>query len=222
MDTAQTRVIGLGAGGHAKVVLEALRAAGGFEVVGLLDPRGALHGDELLGAPVLGGDELLRPHYDDGVRTVFIGLGGVADTRPRQELYERARAAGFTAARVVHPAAVVSGSARLGEGAQVLAAAVVGPDAEVGENAIVNTAAVVEHDCRVGAHAHVAPGATLASAVDVGAGAHVGAGATVLQGVRLGAACVVGAGAVVLQDVAAGAVVVGVPARALERDGGGA
>lgn len=211
-----TRIIGLGAGGHAKVVLEALRAIGGFELVGLLDPRRELWGTEVLGVPVLGDDEELGRQYD-GVTKAFIGLGGAADTRPRQRLYERARSHGFEIVDAVHPAATVSASARLGPGVTVLAGAVVNADAHLGENVLVNTGAVVEHDCRVASHAHVASTACLSSGVEVGEAAHVGAGATVLQGARIGTGAVVGAGAVVVRDVEPGTVVVGVPARVLRR-----
>jgi UDP-perosamine 4-acetyltransferase len=211
------RVIGLGAGGHAKVLLEALEALGGYDVVGFLDPRRELWGTEVHGVEVLGDDALLGPTYDGGVSSAFIGLGGAADTRPRRRLYELARASGFDVLRIVHPRAVVSPTARLGDGATVLAAAVVNADAHLGENVTVNTAAVVEHDCRLGDHVHVASGATLASGVDVEEGVHVGAGATVLGGTRVGAGAVIGAGAVVTADVEPGLVVVGVPARPLRR-----
>ena len=209
------RVVGLGAGGHAKVVLEALAAQGGYAVVGLLDPRRELWGTDVLGVPVLGDDAELDGQYDQGVSHAFIGLGGVGDNGPRRRLYELARSHGFDVVSTVHPRGTVSPSATLRDGSVVLAAAVVGPDAVVGRNAIVNTGAIVEHDCRVADHAHVASGARLASGVDVGEGAHVGAGATVVQGLRIGERAVVGAGAVVTKDVEAEAVVVGVPARRL-------
>jgi sugar O-acyltransferase (sialic acid O-acetyltransferase NeuD family) len=210
------RVLGLGAGGHAKAVLEALDAAGGYEVVGLLDPR---RDGDVLGRPVLGDDSLLERQYDDGVRHAFIGLGGVGDTAPRRRLYELARTNGFEIVSVVHPSAVVSPSAEVGAGATILARAVVGADTRLGEDVIVNTAAVVEHDCRIGDHAHLATGALLASGVEVGDGAHVGAGAVVRQGIRIGAGAIVGAGAAVVRDVEPGAVVAGVPARVLRKDG---
>jgi sugar O-acyltransferase (sialic acid O-acetyltransferase NeuD family) len=211
------RVIGLGAGGHAKVVLEALAAMGGHEVVGLLDPRRELWGTRVGGVEVLGGDDLLGRQYDDGVSHAFIGVGGTGDTRPRRRLYELVRARGLEVVSAVHPTATVSPSARVGPGATILAASVVGTEAALGEDVIVNSGAVVEHDCRIGDHVHVATGARLASGVEVGDGAHVGVGATVIQGVAIGAGALVGAGATVVRDVPAATVVVGVPARALRK-----
>jgi UDP-perosamine 4-acetyltransferase len=212
-----TPVIGLGAGGHAKVVLEALAAAGGFHAVGLLDPRSELWGTAVLGVPVLGGDGELARQYDQGVLHAFIGLGGASDSRPRRRLYEWARSEGMEIVSVVHPRALVSPSARHGAGATVLAGAIVAADAVLGDNVLVNHAAVVEHDCSVGDHVHLATGARLASGVTVAEGAHVGAGAIVIQGLRIGARAVVGAGAVVTRDVDQDVVVAGEPARVLRR-----
>jgi UDP-perosamine 4-acetyltransferase len=211
-------VIGLGAGGHAKAVLDTLEAVGGFDVIGLLDVRSELWGSSVFGVPVLGGDELLD-EYRDRSRHVFIGLGIADDSEPRRRLWDVARSHGYEVVSAVHPAAVVSPSARIGAGETLFATCVVGADAELGEDVIVNSGAIVEHDCRVSDHAHIAVGAVLASGVDVGEGAHVGAGATVLQGISIGARSVVGAGSVVVRDVEAGSVVAGVPARILREAG---
>jgi UDP-perosamine 4-acetyltransferase len=214
--TDAVRIVGLGAGGHAKAVVEALAAMGGYEVVALLDPRRELWGTRVRGIEVVGGDELLEQHYHGSVAQVFIGLGGTHDTSPRRRLYDYARQRGFDVATAVHPTAVVSPSATLGHGATVLAHAVVGPDVVAGEDVVVNTGAIVEHDCLVGDHVHLATGAKLAGGVVVDSGAHVGIGATVLEGLRVGGGAIVGGGAVVVRDVPVGAVVVGVPARPIE------
>jgi sugar O-acyltransferase (sialic acid O-acetyltransferase NeuD family) len=219
MTSDRLRVLGVGAGGHAKVVLEILAADDGYDVVGLLDADSGRAGARLLGVPILGGDELLEPKYDAGVSHAFIGLGGASDTHPRRRLYQRVRSIGFDIVSVVHRTAVVSPSAGIGRGATIAAGSVVGPDAALGENVIVNTAAVVDHDCRVGDHVHIAIGARLASGAEVADGAHIGAGATVLQGLRVGEGAVVGAGAVVVRDVEPGVVVVGVPATVLRSAG---
>lgn len=217
MTSERILVLGVGAGGHAKVVLEILAAEGGYEVIGLLDADPERAGTHMCGTTVLGGDELLERQYDGGVSHAFIGLGGAADTRPRWRLYEKVRSVGFDVVSALHPSAVVSPSARIGLGATIAAGAVVGPDATLGENVIVNTGALVDHDGRVGDHVHVAIGARLASGVVLEEGVHIGAGATVLQGRRIGRGAVVGAGAVVVRDVDPGVVVVGVPAAELRR-----
>jgi UDP-perosamine 4-acetyltransferase len=212
------RVVILGAGGHARSVIGALRSRpGDLEPVACTDPDPSRTGAELDGVPIVGGDEKLAELIAQGVPGACLGLGGIGDNRPRQRLFEQARSAGFTLPTVVHAAAQVADAARLAAGAQILVGAIVGPGAEIGENAIVNSGAIVEHDCRIAAHVHLATGCALAGGVVVSDRAHVGIGAIVLQGCTIGAGAIVGAGAVVTRDVSPGAVVVGCPARAAER-----
>jgi UDP-perosamine 4-acetyltransferase len=205
----------LGAGGHARSVLEALRGADDLEIIGATDPRAELAGTEIDGIPVLGDDSGLAELQADGVEAAFVGLGGTGDNAPRAALYERAKEIGFALPAVVHHAAVIASTAELAEASITLAAAVLGPGVIVGENSIVNTGAIVDHDCEIGAHAHIATGARLAGDVRVGTGAHIGVGASVLGGIEIGERAVVGAGAVVIADVPAGTTVAGVPAKEL-------
>jgi len=212
-----TPAVGLGAGGHARVVIDALRLGKRVEPVALLDPDPALHNTNVDGVPVLGGDDRLAGMLGTTATHAFIGIGGARTNEPRRLAFERARASGFVVLTVVHPSAVVAQSATLGAGTVVLAGAVVNAGAAIGDNVIVNTAAIVEHDCRIGDHAHVATGARLGGTVTVGEGAHVGLGASVRQGIVIGRHAIVGGGAMVVDDVPDGAVVVGVPARILSR-----
>lgn len=210
------QVVGLGAGGHAKVVIEILRAMGGYEFIGLLDPKQELWDTEVLGVPVLGDDALLPELRSQGIHYAFIGLGTVGDTRPRRRLYEKARQKGFEIVQAIHPQAVVAPSVAIGHGPTIMAGAVINAAAKLGDNVIVNTGAIVEHDCIIGDHVHVATGAQLASTVQVGTGAHIGAGATVRQCITIGEGAIVGAGAVVVKDVPNDVTVAGVPARILK------
>ena len=198
-------IVGLGAGGHATSLLEAIRSAGEYEVVALV-VDGTPSVTELLGVPVGSG-------FPDRVEHAFVGIGGVREREARRRAFERLDAMGYALPPIVHASAVVSPWAALGRGAQVLAGAIVNAAATLGAGAIVNTGAIVEHDCSVGASAHLGPRAVIGGNVVVGDAAHVGMGAVVVEGVTVGAGAFIAAGAVVTRDVDAGASVAGVPAQ---------
>ena len=207
------QAIGLGAGGHAKVIIEILRLRGEFEIVGLLDANANLRGATVLSVPVLGDDSMMAEMSDRGVRHAFVGLGSTSDNRPRAGLYTMAKDKGFEVISAIDPRSIISPSAIIGEGAIIMAGAIINADARIGDNVIVNTGAIIEHDCSIGNHVHVATGARLGGSVTVLDGAHIGLGAGIRQGARIGRNAVVGAGAMVIQDVPDDATVVGVPAR---------
>lgn len=214
------KVVVVGAGGHARSVIDAIATGGELEAVACTDPRPEVRGTLLDGVPVVGDDSELPALLASGVQGACLGIGGVGDNGLRARLFAQLEALGFALPSVVHARAwVAAAAADLGRGTVVMAGATVGPGAAVGADVIVNTGAVVEHDCRLANHVHVASGAVLSGGVTVGEGAHVGAGAVVLQGVTIGARAVVGAGAAVIRDVAADTVVAGCPAAELHFDG---
>jgi len=212
-----TRVIGFGAGGHAKVVIEILQAMGGFDIVGLLDVNDRLRGSAVLKVPVLGGEDLVPSLAADGIHHAFIGVGGNASTLRRRLVFDRVEMQHLQLVTAIHPSAVISPSAVIAAGATIMAGAIVNADTTIGPNAIINTGAIVEHDNSIAAHVHVSTGVRLAGGVRIGEGAHIGIGASVRQNISIGRHALVGAGAVVVDDVSDNTVVVGVPARVLRR-----
>lgn len=205
-------IVIVGGGGHARVVIDALRCSGEYEPAAVVDS--ALEpGDEVDGVVVRGGDELLPVLAGEGVAAAAIAVGSIGDAAARRRLHGLAAQHGFALPAIVHPRATVATTARVEDGCFVAAGAVVGPGARLGIGTIVNSNAVVDHDCALGEFVHVAPGAALSGAVTVGDDAHVGTGAAVVQQIKIGAGAIVGAGAVVIKDVPANTVAVGVPAR---------
>lgn len=206
----------LGAGGHARVLAEILRGQG-QPLLGAVDPQRPAAGADLA---YLGDDAAVFALSAAEVLLVN-GVGSVGPTAARRSVYDRFVAAGYRFAGVRDATAIVSPSAQLGAGVQVLAAVVVATGARLGDNVLINTGAVVEHDCAVGAHCHIATGAILCGGCTVESGVHIGAGATVNQGLHIGAGAVVAAGAVVIADVPPHTLVAGVPARVKRRYVGG-
>ncbi len=203
---ADQRMIVYGGGGHGKSVIEAIRAMGTHEVIGIVDD-GLAKGTQVLGLPVLGGAEELPGLLAQGIRLAANAVGGIGDARSRVRVFHRLIEAGFAFPAVVHPTAVVEPSARLSPGVQIMPHAYVGSEAEIGFGAIVNTSAVVSHDCWLGAYANVSPGALLAGGARLGESALVGMGVTVNLGVTIGDGARVGNSAVVKKDVPPGVIV---------------
>lgn len=204
-------MIVLGAGGHAKVLIDALRLDS-IIVLGAADSNPSKKDRSILGVPVIGGDDEVMKHPPESVRLVN-GVGSIRVTPWRRKLFERFKNLGYKFFVVVHPSAIISGDVGLGEGVQVMAGVVVQAGCSIGMNAIVNTHATVDHDCLIGDHSHIAPGVTISGGVRIGENTHIGTGAIVLQGVAIGRDCLVGAGAVVTCDVPDGETVAGVPAK---------
>ena len=202
----------IGAGGHAKVVIEAIWAMDGFEIVGVIDPKP--ENPELLGVPVLGGDEELPKLLIEGVTAAVVAIGA---NSTRQRIGHTLLAMGFTLPQIRHPSAFISPSATIAQGTVIMAMAIVGTLACVRDLAIINTGAIVEHDSEVGEAAHIAPGVVLAGRVRVGNRALVGAGTVVRPYIIIGNDAVVGAGSAVVANVLAASVVAGTPAKLLKR-----
>jgi sugar O-acyltransferase (sialic acid O-acetyltransferase NeuD family) len=206
---AGRRFIVVGAGGHGKVVVASIIAAGD-EVIGILDDDASRHGQSVLGARVLGSvDAALIP----GEAVVVLGVGS---NRERRAIADRLAA---RYASVIHPSAIVHSSVNIGAGAVVFAGAVIQPDSVIGAHAIVNTSASIDHDNRIGAFVHIGPGVHLSGTVTVGDGTLVGIGSAVIPGMVIGEWATVGAGSAVVSNIGDRITVAGCPAKPLRKKG---
>ncbi len=206
-----------GAGGHGKVVAEAMRASG-MDVAGFIDSDpsklGTVVDSAQAGVKLTESDFLISAatRLPEGISGIALGVG---------DNTQRARCRSLIPLHVfvtvVHPSAVVSPHATLEPGSVVLAGAIVNSDARIGAGAVINTGAIVEHDCDVQEDAHVAPGAVLAGNVTLGRRVLVGAGSVIIPGVSVGDEAIVGAGSVVIRDVEESSIVAGNPARPISR-----
>ncbi|MEP6651743.1 MAG: acetyltransferase [Myxococcales bacterium] len=214
MTAASRKLVLLGGGQHATVVVDAARSsASPWEVVGFFNDGPTARMDALA-VPWLGDDPRQCPQ--DAWLIVATGSPGVSNRR--SDLV--ARFAGSVArgwATVVHERAWVSPTATIDAGTLVCAQAVVNPGAMVGRHCIVNTGAIVEHDGLLGDYVHMAPGAVLGGGVTVGNGSFLGLGCRVRDHVKLGERITVAMGAVVIGSVADDQTVLGVPARPWHR-----
>lgn len=186
-----------GASGHAKVIIDTLEAIG-HKIDYVVDDNASI--SSLLGY------EVRRDigHYDCAI--VSIGNGKI-----RKEIVNRLEVKEW--AKAIHPKAIISPHASVGEGTVVMAGTVINSGAMIGKHCIINTGATVDHDVQVGDFVHIAPGVHVSGGVSVGEGAWIGVGSCIKQGVKIGKWVTIGAGSVVVKDIPDGVTAYGCPCR---------
>ena len=189
-----------GGGGHAKALIDLIRAEGKYRIVGVLDdalPTGSM----VLDVPVLGGGGMLAEMRRRGVALAVNAVGGIGSITPRLQVYERLRQAGFSIPTVVHPRAYIEPTAVVGEGGQIFFNAYIGSESKIGFGCIVNTGAIISHDCVLGDFVNISPGAILAGAVTVKEKTLIGMGVTINLNVMVGSGVRAGNSSVIKEDV---------------------
>jgi sugar O-acyltransferase (sialic acid O-acetyltransferase NeuD family) len=204
-------IVIIGAGGHARVVADAARAAG-FRLKGIVDINYRGQVEEILGCQVVGGPDLLN-EFEPGKTAVAVAIG---DCSQRADEYARVRDMGFCLPPVIHPTAMISPYARIGDGCFVNTGAVINAEAEIGENTIINSAAIIEHEVIIGKHCHICPGVKIGGRTAIGDHVFIGIGSSVIDYIKIGHDVIVGAGSVITKDVDPETTVVGAPGKRIK------
>ena len=152
------KIIIIGAGGHAKVVYEAILAEGKFTVVGFTDAN--LPVDTI----VIDDKKVILPQNELNKAEDFADyfIVAIGNNSIREKLFSELSKT-LQAAIIVHPKAFVAKSARLNKGTVCLANSTVNTQVEVGENSIVNCNVVVDHETKIGKHVHLSIGCNVGS-----------------------------------------------------------
>lgn len=194
------KLLVLGAGGHGRVVAE-IAGLSGYDVNFLDDSK--LDNKNVIGKISDYGK------YLNGY-SFFVAIG---NNELRKKLFHELKESKAEIIKLIHPKAVVSENATIGDGTVVMAGAVINPCTEIGQGCIINTCASVDHDCRIGDYVHVSVGAHVAGTVIIGDNTWIGAGATISNNIEIVEDCMIGAGAVVVKNIEESATYIGIPAR---------
>jgi sugar O-acyltransferase (sialic acid O-acetyltransferase NeuD family) len=189
----------IGASGHAKVIIEIIKEAGGI-VKEITDSNPAI--TELMGHAVTREMQSTAP--------VVVAVG---NNRIRKRIVSETN---NLFGKAIHPRANISTSVIVGEGTVVMAGATVNAEASIGKHCIINTNAAIDHECRIGDFVHISPGVSLAGNVTVDEGTHLGIGSSVIPGINIGKWVTIGAGASIVENIPDYAVVVGVPGKIIK------
>ena len=193
-------VIIIGAGGHAKVIFEALGLSGRV-VLGFVTPDLEV-GTELCSSTVLGDDSIIFNYSVNEVDLVN-GVGALPGKNIRWKLASSISEKGYRFTVVIHPDAVVASDVVLKEGSQVMAGVVIQPGTIIGKNTIINTGSIIDNDCIIAENCHVETGVVCSGDVNIGRNVHIGTGACIIQGINIGEGSIIAAGSTIYKDVPA-------------------
>lgn len=152
------KIVIIGAGGHGKVVADAVIAQKTYELVGFVDTS----------LPV--GEKILNDFCVIEQKASVSELKGKADVfivavgnnTVRQKVYDLALQT-LQPAIVIHPSAIIGSEVSIGKGSVVLANSVINASSKIGKNTIINAGVIVDHDCTIGDHIHVSSGTIVGS-----------------------------------------------------------
>jgi sugar O-acyltransferase (sialic acid O-acetyltransferase NeuD family) len=188
-----------GASGHAKVIADIL-SANGITISELFDDNDTVKS--------LQGISVVKPHKTDEQLIISIGNNAI-----RKKIAESNK---YRFGVAIHPSAIVSPSATIGEGTVVMQGAIIQADAVIGKHCIINTGATIDHECKIGDYVHISPNTSLCGNVIIGEGTWIGAGSTIIQGVEIGDWTTIGAGSTVIKNVESSVTAVGCPIRIIK------
>ena len=201
----KTKVIFIGAGGHAKVLASILEVTA-FELIAVFTPDKTK--ERFFGVKNEG-------DYSTNVHPEAKFLIAIGDNATRKKI---SQSISHAFAQAIHPSAQIDRLVQLGQGVQVMPSVVINRATKIGHHCIVNSNATVEHDCTIGDFVHIAPAATICGGVTVGEETLVGANATVLPNCVIGKNVIIGAGTVVTKNIPDNTLVIGVPGKIISNE----
>jgi sugar O-acyltransferase (sialic acid O-acetyltransferase NeuD family) len=208
----------VGSGGFARETAEAVRALNAvrptWDLKGFLDDDPSREGEIVGGLPVLGPSDLV---YERPDARIVICTGRPDNYVSRRMIAERLGLEHERYATIVHPAATVGTTCRIGGGSVLLANVDLTADVEVGRHVAVMPQVVLTHDVRVEDYATLGSGVRVGGAARIAENAYIGSGACVRERLTIGERAMIGMGAMVTRDVPPERLWYGAPARDVDR-----
>jgi acetyltransferase EpsM len=208
----QEKIIIIGAGSQARIILYVLSKIGDSEVIGFIDTfnNPDIWGKEINGKPVLGNiDSLDKYPPSEGLKVI----PAIHNTIQKRNIVSDLIKKGYSFKTLIHPDAKIADSAKIGEGSIIMEDNHIDIDVTIGRFVVLHRGSMVHHDTVLGDFVFVSPGSNIGGRVTIGEGTIIYLSTTIISNVSIGENSIIGAGTVVIKDVKPNVKVVGVPAK---------
>ena len=205
------KLLVIGAGGHARPVIETLILLGSWDIIGIIDLKFSGQNEEILGVRVIGGLEIIEDCQIKNDINIFPAIG---KNSLRKSIYQLLMKKDYEIPNIIHPSSQITKSTSLGKGNYVGPNTHIGSKTIIGKANILNSSSVFEHESKMGDYNHLAPGAVICGRCEIGNEVLVGANATIIDNIKIADRITIGAGAVVIKDIdETDQTIVGIPGR---------
>lgn len=208
------KIIIIGGGGHAKVLISIIKKLKQYNILGYTDIN---NNGPILGIKYLGNDEILKNIIKTNPDcNAIIGIGQIDLNNKRELIFNKIQKMGFKIPAIISPQAIINEDVNLGVGTMVFDGVIINSGSKIGKNCILNTRSLIEHDCLIANNVFIGPNAVLGGKVNIDNNSFVGANATVIQNLSIPSSCLIGAGSVVINSIKKSGIYVGNPIKQIK------
>ncbi|MEM5563980.1 NeuD/PglB/VioB family sugar acetyltransferase [Psychroserpens sp. AS72] len=208
------KVVVIGGGSYAKIVISILKKIESFEIVGYTDVKDQ---GKVLGVSYLGGDEVLRTLFEDSkVKSAVIGIGQLQNANIKKRVISELKTIGYQFPAIISPTAIVNEEVELGEGTIVRDNAVISASTKIGKFTIIGTSVSVSYDTLIGDFTNISLGSNIGIEISIGNEVLIGMGSTVMNYKKIVDNCFIGAGSMVIKDCLEPGLYFGTPAKKIK------
>ena len=174
-------------------MLDILSRTTNQKAIGILDNNPQLHGESLMGVPVLGSFDLInslweRRAFDSVISTV------VRDIHDRTKIFETYTAAGIPFANVIDPSVRIGSEATIGTGNLIIYGSYIATCASIGNNNFLAAGTTIEHHSSIGDHCTFGPRCALSGKVMIGKQVKLGTHVAIEPELEVGDCSVIASG----------------------------
>ena len=152
--------------------------------------------------------DVIKEKY--GTNKFFIAFGNM---KYRRDVFNHFIQNGWEAVNIIHPDAVISDDAVIGNGVLIECGCLITPNPVIGDNVVVNTGSQVNHDNVVENHVYIASGVVLSGGVTIHENTLIDDGVIITLGTSVPKDSIVGAGAVITKSFDKPGIYYGNPAK---------
>ena len=208
------KIVVIGGGGYAKIVISILKQITFFEIIGYTDisDNGAI-----LGVKYLGNDDILMKLFDNNnIKFAAIGIGQLYNTKVKRKIVLDLKKIGYNFPVIISPTAFISEDVSVGEGTIIRNNALISTSSEIGDFSIIGTSVNINHDTQIGNYTNVTIGSNIGIECVIGDDTLIGMGSIIMNHVKVADNCIIGAGSLITKDCVKSGLYLGAPAKIKE------